>query len=326
LYAAATTSIPEKIGGTLNWDYRFAWIRDASFTVQAFHNMGYFEEARKHLKWLMRICEISEDPSEIQPLYGLYGELDLKEVELNHLSGYRNSRPVRIGNEAARQRQIDIYGELINAAFEVTRYGEDISEDVWNFIKKTCDYVCQIWHLPDAGIWEARSEPLHYVYSKLMSWVALDRGIKIAKLKRDYEQLDKWIEQRDNIKSAILQRGFNKKLNSFVQSFGSKKIDTTSLLIPVMGLLPFDDPRVQGTIDSEIKRPMPKEGLVYRFETDKDGVYENEGAFILCSFWLVYALALSGRIEEAEKIFKATLKYESPLGLLSEEIDLNTGQ
>ncbi len=326
LYAAATTSMPEKIGGSLNWDYRFAWIRDASFTVQAFYNLGHIEEARKHLEWLVRICEYAKDPRKIQPLYGLYGELDLKEVELDHLSGYKKSRPVRIGNEAARQRQIDIYGELINAVYEVTRYGEDISKVVWNFVKKTCDYVCRICYTPDAGIWEVRSEPLHFVHSKLMCWVALDRGIKIAKQIGEYSHLEKWIEHRDELKSMILLRGFNKRLNSFIQSFGSETIDATGLLIPIMGLLPYEDPRVQGTVDAVLERLMPREGLVYRFEQEENGFYENEGAFVLCSFWLVYSLALSGRIEEAEKIFRSVLKYANPLGLLSEEVDPNTGE
>ncbi|MEX2704697.1 MAG: HEAT repeat domain-containing protein [Candidatus Freyrarchaeum guaymaensis] len=325
LYAAPTTSIPEKIGGSLNWDYRFAWIRDASFTVQAFYNLGYVQEAKNHLRWLVRICEEGEDPSEIQPLYGLYGELDLKETVLEHLSGYRNSRPVRIGNAAAKQRQLDIYGELVNAVYEVTRYGEDISREVWEFVKRTVDYVCEVWNTPDAGIWESRGEPRHYVYSKLMCWVALDRGIKIAKQLGDYSPLERWIENRDEIKNAILKKGFSRRLNSFVQYFGSEVLDATSLLIPLMGLLPFSDPRVQGTINATMERLMPKEGLVYRFEA-VDKFYENEGVFVLCSFWLVYALALSGRISEAEKIFRSVLKYLSPLGLLSEEVDPKTGE
>ena len=325
IYAAPTTSLPERVGASLNWDYRFAWIRDASFTVQAFYNLGYVEEAKRHLKWLIRICEECEDPSEIQPLYGLYGELDLKETVLSHLSGYRGSKPVRIGNEAARQRQLDIYGELVNAVYEVTRYGEEISKDAWEFVKRTVDYVCKVWNTPDAGIWEFRGEPRHHVYSKLMCWVALDRGIKIAKRLGDHSRLERWIEARDEVKNAILERGFNRRLGSFVQHFDSDVLDASCLLVPVMGLLPFSDYRVQGTINAVMRRLMPKEGLVYRFEAS-DEFYRDEGAFILCSFWLVYALALSGRIEEAERVFRSVLRYASPLGLFSEEVDPRTGE
>jgi len=321
--AAPTTSIPEEIGGVRNWDYRFNWIRDSAFTLQALYNLGHVKEAKNHLKWFMSLCKETKEPSEIQIMYGMHGETELKEQELKHLSGYRNSRPVRIGNSAAKQRQLDIYGELLNIFYETTRYGEDISQDDWHFIAKIVDYVCQVWNTRDSGIWEMRGEPRHFVYSKLMCWVAIDKGIKIAELRRFDAPLDKWKEIRGEIKNAILQKGFNQNLNSFVQSFDSEILDATSLLIPLMGLLPFDDPRVQGTIDATIKRLMTKDGLVYRYQGE-DGLPGKEGAFTLCSFWLVNALALSGREEEAEKLLKNILKYISPLGLLAEEIDSET--
>ncbi len=323
--AAPTTSLPEEIGGIRNWDYRFNWIRDAAFTVQALYSLGHVKEAKNHLKWFMNLCRETRKPSEIQIMYGMHGETDLEEQELKHLSGYRNSRPVRIGNGAAKQRQLDVYGELLNALYETTRYGDDISRDDWLYIREIVDYVCQIWNTKDAGIWEVRGNPRHFVYSKLMCWVALDRGIKIAKQREVEAPLDKWEEIRNEIKNVILLKGFSRKLNTFVQSFGSETLDATSLLFPMMGFLPFDDPRVQGTIDATLRQLMTKDGLVYRYQGE-DGLPGKEGSFPLCSFWLVDVLALSGRVEEAEKVFTNLLKYVSPLGLLAEEVDPDTGE
>lgn len=323
--AAPTTSLPEEIGGVRNWDYRFNWIRDAAFTLQALYNLGHVREAKNHLRWFMSLCRGTKEPSEIQIMYGVHGETDLKEQELKHLSGYRNSLPVRIGNGAAKQRQLDIYGELLNVFYEITRYGEDIQQDDWHFVAKIVDYVCEVWDTKDSGIWEVRGEPKHFVYSKLMCWVAIDKGIKIAELRGFDAPLDRWKDVRNEIKNAILQKGFSPKLNSFVQSFGSETLDATSLLIPMMGFLPFDDPRVKGTIDATIKQLTAKDGLVYRYQGE-DGLSGKEGVFTLCSFWLVDVFALSGRVEEAEKIFTNLLKYVSPLGLLAEEIDPDTGE
>jgi GH15 family glucan-1,4-alpha-glucosidase len=322
--AAPTTSLPEKIGGNRNWDYRYNWIRDAFFTVQALYNLGHISEAKKHLKWFTDICRRAKEPSEIQVLYGMHGETDLEEQELKHLSGYQDSWPVRIGNKAVDQKQLDIYGELVNAIYETSRYGEEISSDIWQFIKKVVDYVCQIWKSKDASIWEMRGEPRHFVYSKLMCWVAVDRGIKIARRKSFNIPLKKWLKVKTEIREAILKRGFNKRLNSFVQSFDSENLDATNLLIPIMGFLPFSDLRIQGTINTTLSELM-ENGLVRRYNGD-DGLPGKEGAFVLCSFWLVDALALSGRLEEAETIFRNILKYISPLGLFSEEIEAKTGR
>ncbi len=323
--AAPTTSLPEEIRGVRNWDYRFNWIRDSAFTLQALYNLGHVKEAKNHLKWFMSLCKGTKEPSEIQIMYGMHGETDLEEQELKHLSGYRNSRPVRIGNGAAKQRQLDIYGELLNIFYETTRYEGNIPGDDWSFAAKIVDYVCQIWNTKDAGIWEVRGEPRHFVYSKLMCWVAIDKGIKIAESRGFNAPLDKWKETREEIKNAILQKGFNQKLNSFVQSFDSETLDATSFLIPLMGFLPFDDLRVQGTIDATTKQLMTKNGFVYRYQGD-DGLPGKEGAFTLCSFWLINALTLSGRVEEAEKLFINISKYISPLGLLAEQIEPDTGQ
>jgi GH15 family glucan-1,4-alpha-glucosidase len=323
--AAPTTSLPEVIGGVRNWDYRYSWIRDSAFTVQALHNLGHVQDARNFLKWFMGICKEKHEPQDIQIMYGLHGETEMDEQELSHLSGYRGSRPVRIGNGAAKQRQLDIYGELLNAFYETARYGGDIPREDWEYIMKIVDYVCQVWDTRDAGIWEVRGEPRHFVYSKLMCWVALDKGIKIAEGHGFEAPIKRWERSKDEIRTAILQRGFNKKLNSFVQSFDSETLDATSLLIPMMGFLPFEDPRVQGTIDASLEHLMAGNGLVYRY-IGEDGLPGKEGTFILCTFWLVNALSLSGRVEEAEEVFNGIMKYISPLGLFSEEIDTETGE
>jgi GH15 family glucan-1,4-alpha-glucosidase len=321
--AAPTTSLPESIGGERNWDYRYNWIRDASFTVQALYNVGHDDEARRHLRWFVDICERDVDPSEIQIMYGMHGETDLRETELRHLEGYRKSSPVRIGNGAAKQKQLDIFGELVSAIYETERYG--MPEGQFEFVVRIVDYVCKVWNTPDSGIWEVRGGPRHFVYSKLMCWVALDRSIKIAEHRKYTDSLEKWSETRDEIRRAILENGYDERLGSFVQSFGSTTLDATSLIIPITGFLPPDDPRVQGTINRTLAELTTKSGLVYRY-LGEDGLSGKEGAFLLCSFWLVQALALSGRTEEAEKILNSVVRFAGGTGLFSEEIDTETGK
>lgn len=320
--AAPTTSIPEVIGGIRNWDYRYFWLRDASFTVRAFFSLGYESEAKHFLDFFMdKFSRYS--PEELRTVYGLHGETELSEYELDEFSGYRNSRPVRVGNAAERQFQLDIYGELIQAVYDSLLFGLDIGEKDWPRIKEIVDYVCKNWDEKDQGIWEMRCEPRDFVYSKLMCWVALDRGINICE-KMDRPVPDYWADERDNIKDAILTRGFNPKLNSFVQAFDSEYMDASVLLIPIMGLLPYDDPKVQGTIDAVIKR-LGHKGLIMRYDSP-DGLPGREGSFVLCSLWLVDALAGSGRVEEALFNFNEVLEHTSPLGLLSEEQDPDTGE
>jgi GH15 family glucan-1,4-alpha-glucosidase len=323
--AAPTTSLPEIIGGVRNWDYRYAWIRDASFTVQALFHLGHRRESRDFRRWNHRIIEQAEDPSRIRVLYGLHGEGHLRERVLENLSGYRGSRPVRIGNGAVKQRQLDLYGELVNALYETTRYGEEISRRSWPMIRKIVNFVCQAWKKKDSGIWEIRGGARHFVYSKLMCWAAMDKGITIARLKGFKAPLAKWEKAKEEIRQAILRRGFNHEINSFVQSFDSGTLDATSLLIPFVGFLPFEDPRVQGTIEATLNRLMNPDGTVLRYEGE-DGLPGTEGAFLLCSFWLVKTLALSGKVEKAEELFSRTLNFISPLGLLAEEIDRKTGK
>ncbi len=323
--AAPTTSLPEYIGGVRNWDYRYAWIRDASFTSQALFHLGHDKESQDFRRYMRKILSKTKDPSLIRIMYGLNGEADLEERIMENLSGYKNSSPVRIGNGAAKQRQLDIYGELLNAIYETTRYGETVSHESWQFIKYIVNYVCLIWNKKDSGIWEVRGKDRHFVYSKLMCWVAVDRAIKISSLKGFNAPLKRWEKVREAIKQAILEKGYSVKLNSFVQAFGSETLDATSLLIPFMDFLPFNDPRVQGTIEATLKRLVTKEGLVYRYEAD-DGLQGSEGYFVLCSFWLIKALALSERVKQAEEILQNVLKHISPLGLFAEEIDPKTGK
>lgn len=323
--AAATTSLPESIGGVRNWDYRFSWVRDAAFTVQALYHIGHEDEAMHFREWLYGILNKTRDVSNLNILYPLRNEEDLTEQILDHLSGYKNSSPVRIGNAAAGQRQLDIYGEFLNTVYETTRRGMDVREKDWPIVEEVVDYVCEVWDTKDSGIWEARSGPEDYVYSKVMCWAAIDRGIKIAKENGFNLKFDKWEKTRDLIKKTVLEKGFSRKLNSFVRSFGSEDLDATGLLIPIMGFLPFDDPRVRGTIDAVMKNLVGRDGMVARYRAE-DGLPGEEGNFVLCSFWLVMALSLAGRKDEAEELFTKILKYISPLGIISEEIDSKTGK
>jgi GH15 family glucan-1,4-alpha-glucosidase len=323
--AAATTSLPECIGGERNWDYRYSWVRDASFTVQALFNLGHYDEARKHLRWFVDICRENPDPSKIQIMYGMQGERDLNEEELGHFEGYMKSRPVRIGNGAAKQKQLDIYGELINAIYETERYGEKIREGEFELIRRIANHVCEVWNTPDSGIWEVRGGPKHFVYSKLMCWVALDRATKIAQRLEHHTHSARWNNARTEIRKEIIEKGYNEELGSFVQYFGSTTLDATALLIPIMGFLPINDNRVQSTINAVLEKLTTKSGLVYRY-LGPDGLDGKEGAFLLCSFWLVKALALSNRIYEAEEILNKVTKFAGGTGLFSEEVDPETGK
>lgn len=315
--AAATTSLPEAIGAERNWDYRFNWIRDSVFTAQALYNLGHRREANRLLNWYKKIYK-KVRVFDIAIMHGLHGEPVETEKTLTHLEGYLGSKPVRIGNGASNQKQLDIYGELLSMAYETTRFGETISYNDWKLLKRTADHVCNIWNTKDSGIWEVRGKERHYVFSKIMCWVALDRAIKIA-VKKGLPIPSPWEKERKNIRTAILKRGYNKRIGSFVQSFGSRYLDATNLLIPIVGFLPIDDHRVVGTIKA-IEKKLMKGGLVNRYNSP-DSLTGEEGTFVMCSFWLVDALALGGKVKEAEALFKRILRYASPLGLFAEEID-----
>jgi len=322
--AAPTTSLPEEIGGVRNWDYRYNWIRDAAFTVQALTNLGHADEASAYLSWFLDICRRT-DPENIQPLYGLHGDPDLTERTLPQLSGYRGSGPVRIGNEAAEQRQLDTYGELLLAIFEATRAGISLSAADWEAVCRIVDYVTEVWQEPDAGIWEVRSEPLHFVFSKLMCWVAIDRGLALAAETGFEAPIDRWRDHRSQLRRAVLEHGLDPDGEYFVRSFEEDDVlDAATLLAPFVGFLPFDDPRVAATIDAVDDRLATDEGLVYRYD-GIDGLPGGEGTFLLCSFWLVDALALTGRVETAEQRLERLIGYVSPVGLLAEEVDGDTG-
>ncbi|WP_049926938.1 glycoside hydrolase family 15 protein [Halopiger goleimassiliensis] len=321
--AAPTTSLPETIGGVRNWDYRFNWLRDAGFTVQALMNLGTASEANDYFDWFMDLCQ-ADDPEAIQPLYGLHGESDLSERELEHFEGYRGSSPVRIGNEAAEQRQHDVYGELLLAVDEMHRHGRQLTDEEWDRIRDIVDYVREIWDEPDAGIWEVRGGNRHFVYSKVMCWVALDRALALT-TDGDYDApLEAWRESHERIRADVLENGYDEAVGAFVQSYGSDALDATGLLLPIVGFLPFDDDRVQGTIDAVEDALVEKDVFVRRYDGD-DGLPGEEGAFVLCSCWYVDALALSGRLEAAKSRFETLLEYLNPLGLVAEEIDPETG-
>lgn len=327
--AAATTSLPEEIGGVRNWDYRFSWIRDAAFTAQALYALGHRQEALEYLRFLRQICHSCpgyHEPRDMAVLYDLHGEPGLDERVLEHLEGYRASRPVRVGNAAATQRQLDIYGQLVDSMYEVCcRLGEPFAPLDWSFIRSVADYVCDVWDAPDRGIWEVRGPDRHFTHSKLMCWVALDRAIRMAGERGLRAPAPRWCRARTAIRDAILTCGFNGRLNSFVQAFDSEQLDAATLLIPRYGLLPGNDPRVLGTIEAVREGLTADGGLVYRYQSD-DGLPGREGGFVLCSFWLVDALSLSGQRERAEQLFLSVLRYASPLGLFAEEIDPGSGE
>ncbi|GAB3669935.1 glycoside hydrolase family 15 protein [Halopiger thermotolerans] len=321
--AAPTTSLPEDIGGVRNWDYRFNWLRDAGFTVQALMNLGTVDEATDYFDWFMDLCQ-ADDPEAIQPLYSLHGDATLEERELDTLEGYRGTRPVRIGNEAAQQRQHDTYGELLLAVDEMHRHGRDLDEGEWDRLRDIVDYVREIWDDPDAGIWEVRGGVEHFVYSKVMCWAALDRGLAIA-TDGDYDApLEAWQETREVIRADVLENGYDEDVGAFVQSYGTDALDATGLLLPIVGFLPFDDDRVRGTIDAIEAELVADDVFVHRYDGD-DGLPGDEGAFVLCSCWLVDALALSGRVEAAQSRFESLLSHLNPLGLIAEEVDPDTG-
>lgn len=324
--AAPTTSLPEEIGGIRNWDYRFCWVRDSSMTTRAFITIGQRADGIAFLRFLERAAEQHRDPARIQVLYGLNGEVRLPEYTLGHLDGYRGSAPVRVGNDAALQRQLDVYGELLQAAYELLRIGAAPTPQQEPWLQSVADHVCNVWRLPDRGIWEIRGPERHFTYSKLMCWVALDRAIRIAERLHWERETTRWHEEREAIRAAILDEGYDPDGNTFVQTFGGKELDASSLLIPLVGFLPAEDARVQGTIDAT-RRHLTHGGLVHRYLPERmaDGVGGGEGAFVICTFWLIDALALSGRTEEAAELFERMLALANDLGLYAEEIDPRTG-
>jgi len=321
--AAPTTSLPETIGGVRNWDYRYSWIRDSFQTAQALISLGHKREAVELLKWMEQVAG-EKGPEKPQILYGLHDQKDLAEYELDHLEGYRSSRPVRIGNAAAQQLQLEVYGELLDTAYDLAVLGDVPGPELMEFLARMADEACRRWSEPDHGIWEVRTEPRHFTYSKVMVWVALDRAIKMAVQFGLEGDCEKWAGTREEIREAVLDQGFNKALGSFVMSFGSGDLDAANLRLPLMGFLPADDQRVQGTINRTLKH-LTRNGFVYRYNID-DGLPGKEGAFGLCTFWLVDSLALSGRVNEAREILMGVLGRCNSLRSASRAVRPDTGE
>ncbi len=334
IIAAPTMGLPEDIGGERNWDYRYVWLRDAAFTVYAFLRLGFTQEAGDFMSWIEERCRELDDGDRIQVMYGIDGRRDLTETNLKHLSGHRDSVPVRLGNGAFDQLQLDVYGELLDAVYLYNKYGTQISYDFWRHIQNLLNWVCDSWYISDEGVWESRGEQQHHVYSKLMCWVALDRGLRLAD-KRSFPVDRKWwTEVRDRIYKEILDKGWNEKLQSFVQVYGGDSLDAGCLIMPLVFFMAPNDPRMIKTLE-RVQKP-PQEGgltansLVYRYnpEQSDDGLEGKEGTFNLCTFWLVEALTRAGRadpkqLDKARLIFEEMLSYANHLGLYAEELGVN---
>ncbi len=333
--AAATTSLPEHPGGVRNWDYRFAWVRDAAFTAQALAVVGHRPEALAFLEWIEATSmggragahggRAGAQPPVLRVMYPLHAGGSLDERVLEHLEGYLGSRPVRIGNGAAGQFQLDVYGELLAAADQITRLGGGIPAPLWNFLTGVADECCARWREPDEGIWEVRGPPQHFVHSKLMAWVALDRALALARRAGHTAPLARWRAGRAAIRAEILAHGYDPHVGAFVQAFGSRELDAAALAVPMVGFLPADDPRVLGTID-RVQERLVAHGFVERYDTTRtdDGLPPGEGAFGLTTCWLVDALALAGRVDEAHRLFERLAGCANHVGLLAEQIDPHT--
>ncbi len=317
--AAPTTSIPEWPGGTRNWDYRYVWIRDAAFTAQTFALLGHVFEASSFLRWTVDTLHRSTDPHHLNVMYGSGGETDLSEHFLPHLAGYLGSRPVRVGNAAAHQFQLDIYGELLDAARLLAEFEPEALDRTWALLERLADEVVRRWREPDRGIWELRSRPAHYVHSKVMAWVALDRAVLLGRQYGSHEPVVRWERERERIRALVLARGFDARREMFVQSFEERVPDAANLRIPLVGFLAPDDPRIAGTILG-IERELSDGPFVHRFRPSRH-TGGPEGAFLPCSFWLVECLARAGERERARRNFELLLEAASPLGLLAEEYD-----
>jgi GH15 family glucan-1,4-alpha-glucosidase len=320
MVAAPTASLPEKIGGERNWDYRYCWIRDATLTLLGTMHAGYYEEAEAWREWLLRA--VAGSPGQVQIMYGIRGERRLDEWSAEWLPGYEKSRPVRIGNAAYTQLQLDVFGEIMDTYHQARRGGLATNESGWDTQLKFLEHLEKIWRQPDHGIWEMRGPPQHFVYSKVMAWVGFDRSIRSAETFGLEGPLDKWRSLRDEICEDVCEHGFNKERGVFVQAYGSDQLDANLLLLPCVGFLPVSDPRIAKTI-AEIERRLLRDCFVIRYSTDdvEDALPPGEGAFLACSFWLVDVYILQERLDEAERLFCRLIALANDLGLLSEEYD-----
>jgi len=326
IVAAATTSLPERLGGVRNWDYRYCWLRDATFTLLAFMNLGYYDEARAWRDWLIRA--VAGSPSQVQIMYGVGGERWLPELVVPWLPGYEKSSPVRIGNDASRQLQLDVFGEVLDVMFQTLKAGMEPPERGRILRPVVLEYLATAWRQPDEGIWEVRGGPQHFVHSKVMAWVAFDRAANELGSRVFNESGQRWREIADEIHAEVCERGFDRELDSFVQAYGSKRLDASLLLLPLVGFLPAADPRIRGTLRAIEGRLLADGEFVLRYETENgsDGLPEGEGAFLACSFLLVDNYILQGRYAEARKLFDRLLSRCNDVGLLAEEFDPLTGR
>jgi GH15 family glucan-1,4-alpha-glucosidase len=328
IVAAPTTSLPEWIGGVRNWDYRYCWLRDATLTLLALARGGYVEEAGAWRDWLLRA--IAGSPDDLQIMYGVAGERRLAELELSWLAGYEGSQPVRIGNGASGQRQLDVYGEVVDALYQARRQGLPASDDAWRLTGKVFEWLESGWREPDEGIWEVRGPRRHFTHSKVMAWVAFDRAVKtVEALGRD-GPLDRWKAARKAIRDEVLREGYNTEIGAFTQYFGSDRLDASCLLIPLVGFLPATDERVVGTVRA-IERELMRDGFVERYRADDenvdvDGLPPGEGAFLPCSFWLAAVRHQQGRHDEAVELYERLLALRNDVGLVSEEYDPERGR
>jgi GH15 family glucan-1,4-alpha-glucosidase len=320
IIAAPTTSLPEKLGGERNWDYRYCWLRDATLTLLALMDAGYYEEAEAWREWLVRA--VAGSPEQMQIMYGIGGERRLPELELPWLPGYEASAPVRIGNAAAMQLQLDVYGEVMDALHQGRKGGLEMHVPAWDLQRALIEQVEKAWRRPDEGIWEMRGPPRHFTHSKLMCWVALDRAIKAVERFGHKGPLERWKKLRARIHEDVCRRGFNKEKGAFVQSYGSTELDASLLLLPTTGFLPVDDRRVLGTVRA-VERELMEDGLVHRYRSEHagDGLPPGEGCFVACSFWLADNYVLQGRLDDARALFERLLGLANDVGLLAEEYD-----
>jgi GH15 family glucan-1,4-alpha-glucosidase len=330
IVAAPTTSLPEDEGGERNWDYRFAWIRDASLTLEALYIGSCSDEAENFISFMTSAAggRVGAKGS-LQIMYGVGGEHDLSERELPHLPGWRDSRPVRVGNGAWTQTQLDVYGELLNSLWLYHEKLGVLHPEIQQFVAELADAAAEGWKMPDAGMWEMRGQPLHHLSSKVFCWTALDRAVKLAPQLGEHAKAEEWAAERDRIREAVLARGWSEKRQAYAQAFDSDELDAAALLMPVLGFLPATDERMRATIDA-IARDLTEDGLVLRYRNEAglnaDGLEGEEGTFVICSFWLVSCLALAGETERAEALFDKLAGYANDLGLLAEEIDTRNGE
>jgi alpha,alpha-trehalase len=326
IVAAPTTSLPETVGGERNWDYRYAWIRDASLTLEALYIGSCSDEAGEFISFM---TSSAGGGASLQIMYGIGGEHDLSERELSHLRGWRDSQPVRVGNGAWGQTQLDVYGELLNSLYLYRKQLGELHPEIQEFVAYLADMAAARWSETDAGMWEMRGEPRHHVSSKVLCWVALDRAVKLAPSLGSHAKTDEWAAERDRIRDAILDRGWSEARQAYAQSFDSDELDAAQLLMPIVGFLPADDKRMRLTIEA-IARNLTEDGLVLRYRNEAglnaDGLTGEEGTFVICSFWLVSCLARAGEVDRAEQLFDQLAAYANDLGLLGEEIDTANGE